>query len=86
MVFIATPITTATIETDASGSNLPAIILHRFQTMLAHYIGQTWNGSESLLNNKLGQLMRLRCLVLHQPTKLMNRPAVATGAPKSDVP
>ena len=28
------------------GINLPAITLRRFWTMLAHYHGQTWNGSE----------------------------------------
>ncbi len=28
------------------GINLPAITLPRFWTMLAHYHGQTWNGSE----------------------------------------
>jgi predicted AAA+ superfamily ATPase len=28
------------------GINLPAIALRRFWTMLAHYHGQTWNGSE----------------------------------------
>ena len=28
------------------GINLPALTLSRFWTMLAHYHGQTWNGSE----------------------------------------
>lgn len=34
------------------GINLPAITLRRFWTMLAHYHGQTWNGSE--LGRSLG--------------------------------
>ena len=34
------------------GINLPAITLRRFWTMLAHYQGQTWNGSE--LSRSLG--------------------------------
>lgn len=34
------------------GINLPALTLRRFWTMLAHYHGQTWNGSE--LSRSLG--------------------------------
>lgn len=34
------------------GINLPAVTLRRFWTMLAHYHGQTWNGSE--LSRALG--------------------------------